>query len=549
MKILKRYLSVILTIIIISIIFSGCVEKKEDINTINQNNRYLMYDIGNLPENLSKTDMDVSRIRDLERVLFQGLVYEKEDSNDTGSIGYGLAKSCDISKDGLVYTFTLKDNIKWNDGSYITAEDFVDFFKGILSQDYDSVYRYELRCIYGVSDFINHNKDFSAVAITAPKDNILQIRLNYQSPHFLQLLTQPIYGLRKIDSNIANWKKNYKDIKYSGAFSIKKIESNGNILLNKNKNYVFENEVKSNQIALTTNKNGSAYSLADFETYNNLDIFLNPPSTEVDRLKAKKEAAVFPKFSVKGLFFNFNSNTSASNYNFRRGVQLSIDRNQLIDNIVGDYGEALTSYFPKEMNSSPINNGKVDNYNKNEALKYFKASNYNKNDIIRFVYVDNDTNRKVCEKIIKMINDTISKAENDSDGGIVSNVKFQLQGYSIKDINEVIKSNNYDMYLGDYNINYNNIMSFLETWKSNSPYNIYGFKDIAYDDMMYTGNVTEDLNKKYEVYNKCIDELKDRVPVIPLYSKNTIACSKTSVQGLKLNKFGNVLIESLKEDN
>ncbi|AJA47441.1 ABC-type oligopeptide transport system, periplasmic component [Clostridium pasteurianum DSM 525 = ATCC 6013] len=545
MKILKRYLSIILIIIIISIIFSGCVEKKEDINTINQNNRYLMYDIGSLPEDLSKTDMDVLRVRDIERVLFQGLVYEKENSKD--GIGYALAKSCDISKDGLVYTFALKDNIKWNDGSPITAQDFVDFFKDILSQDYDSVYRYELKCIYGVSDFIDHNKDFSAVAITAPKDNILQIRLNYPSPHFLQLLTQPMYGLRKIDSNIINWKKNYKYIKYSGAFFIKNIEGNGNILLNKNKNYVFKSDVKSNQIVLTTNKNGSAYSLADFETYNNLDIFLNPPSTEVDRLKSKGEAAIFPKLSVKGLFFNFNSNTAVSNYNFRKAVQLSMDRNELIDNVVGDYGEALTSYLPREMNSSPIDNSKVDNYNKSEALKYFKESNYNKNNVIRFVYVDNDTNKKVCENIIKMINYTISNEGSNSDTGAIGNVKFQLKGYSLKDINEVIKNNNYDMYLGDYNINYNNIMSFLEIWKSNSPYNIYGFKDIAYDDLIYTGNVAEDLNKKYEVYNKCIEELKNRIPVIPLYSKNTIACSKTSVQSLNLNEFGNVLIEKLQE--
>ncbi|WP_010234495.1 ABC transporter substrate-binding protein [Clostridium arbusti] len=542
MKIMKKYLSIILIVISILIAFSGCVEKKEDVSTVKQNNSYLMYDIGSLPDDLSKTDLDSSRVKDLERVLFQGLVYEKEDNNGSSSIDYALAKNCDISKDGLVYTFTLKDNVKWSNGTDITANDFVNFFKGVLSQNYNSVYRYELKCINGVSDFTSGSKDFSAVAITAPEKNVLQIRLNYPSPYFLQLLSQPMYGLRKIDNNITKWKSNYEKMDYSGAFYIKKVESNGNILLSKNSNYVFKNLVKSNNIILATNKNGSAYSLADFETYNNVDIFLNPPSTEVERLKDKKEATVFPTLSVKGIFFNFNSNNSVSNYNFRKGISLSIDKNSLQNNIMAYYGKTISSYFPENMNSSQIKNINIASNSQEEALKYFNDSNYKSGSVIKFIYVDKDNNRKICENIIKMINETMAKNNKDE---AAKSIKFQLEGYSSSDINEVIKSNKYDMFLGEYNINYNNPMSFLEFWSSKSPYNKYGFKDIQYDDLMFTGDITKDLSKKNDIYNKCIDELMSDMPVIPLYSKNTIVCSKESIEGLKLNKFGNLLIENL----
>lgn len=542
MKILKKYLSVILIGISILITFSACVEKKEDISTVNENNSYIMYDMGNLPDDLSTTDLDSSRVKDLERVLFQGLVYEKEESNGSSSIDYALAKKCDISKDGLVYTFTLKDNIKWSNGSDITAEDFVDFFKGVLSQKYNSVYRYELKCVNGVSDFISGSKDFSSVAITAPEKNVFQIRLNYPAPYFLQLLSQPMYGLRKIDDNITKWKSNYENMNYSGAFTIKKIESNGNILLSKNSNYIFENLVKSSNIILSTNKNNSAYALADFETYNNDDIFLNPPSTEVERLKDKNQVAVFPSLSVKGIFFNFNSNNSVSNFNFRKSINSSVDRDALENNIVEDYGKTLSSYFPKNMNFAQIKNINIADNSQQEALKYFNDSDYKSGSVIKFIYVDEDDNKKVCENIVKMINETMAK---NNKAGAAKSIKFQLEGYSSDDINEVIKSNDYDMYLGEYNINYNNPMSFLELWKSNSPYNRYGFKDIAYDDLMYTGDVTKDLSKKYDIYNKCINELMNNIPVIPLYSMNTIVCSRASVDGVKLNKFGNVLIENL----
>lgn len=36
-----------------------------------------------------------------------------------------LAKSVEVSEDGLTYTATLRDDLKWSDGSALTAEDFV----------------------------------------------------------------------------------------------------------------------------------------------------------------------------------------------------------------------------------------------------------------------------------------------------------------------------------------------------------------------------------------------------------------------------------------
>ena len=43
----------------------------------------------------------------------------------TGALKPDLAKKLEISKDGKTYTATLRDNLKWSDGSKLTAEDFV----------------------------------------------------------------------------------------------------------------------------------------------------------------------------------------------------------------------------------------------------------------------------------------------------------------------------------------------------------------------------------------------------------------------------------------
>lgn len=42
-----------------------------------------------------------------------------------GNAALALAKSIDVSKDGLTYTVTLRDNLKWSNGDRLTAKDFV----------------------------------------------------------------------------------------------------------------------------------------------------------------------------------------------------------------------------------------------------------------------------------------------------------------------------------------------------------------------------------------------------------------------------------------
>ena len=73
--------------------------------------------------------------------LFEGLV--TGDPHDLHPIP-GLAKSWDVSPDGLVYTFHLRDGIRWSDGAPITVDDFVQSYKRILTPQLGSEYSYLL---------------------------------------------------------------------------------------------------------------------------------------------------------------------------------------------------------------------------------------------------------------------------------------------------------------------------------------------------------------------------------------------------------------------
>ena len=76
--------------------------------------------------------------------MAEGLVRQNAD----GEIleGSGLAESWEISEDGTVYTFTLRD-ATWSDGTPITADQFVYHWEKVLNPASASMYAYMLYVI------------------------------------------------------------------------------------------------------------------------------------------------------------------------------------------------------------------------------------------------------------------------------------------------------------------------------------------------------------------------------------------------------------------
>ena len=82
--------------------------------------------------------------------LTEGLV--AEDPVDLHPVP-GTAERWEISKDGKVYTFFLRDNAKWTNGDPVTANDFVQSFKRILTPELASKYAYMLFVMEGAESY------------------------------------------------------------------------------------------------------------------------------------------------------------------------------------------------------------------------------------------------------------------------------------------------------------------------------------------------------------------------------------------------------------
>lgn len=275
--------------IVISLFFFFDIEQ-DDIKDTSNN---IVYSVDNIPTNLEKASELTIRDSDIICATSIGLV----NKDDNGNIISSLAKSISVSENGIEYNFEISDKAYWSDGSKITAQDIINFFKDLLLVENEESISAALD-IYGAYYYRINKSDFdTTVAMTSDGNNI-KIRLNKQNDNFLNELTKPIYRLR---DNLSLWNniiENYKNIKYSGTYNISYLSAERMILSSNDKS-------KSN-IEFIKDKN-KELAMAAFEI-GDRDIILDPPKSQVLRLDEEGKLLTFSQ--DKGLYVRINDNLS-----------------------------------------------------------------------------------------------------------------------------------------------------------------------------------------------------------------------------------------------
>jgi oligopeptide transport system substrate-binding protein len=136
----------------------------------------------------------------------------------------GQAESWDISEDGLVYTFHLRDGIQWSDGTPVTAADFEYAFRRLFDPATASEYAYLQYPIKGGSEISDGSMapDSADFGVKAIDDKTLEITLEGPTPYFLQALTHyTAYPVPRhvVEEHGDNW-TNVENVVGNGPFNI-----------------------------------------------------------------------------------------------------------------------------------------------------------------------------------------------------------------------------------------------------------------------------------------------------------------------------------------
>jgi oligopeptide transport system substrate-binding protein len=103
----------------------------------------------------------------------------------------GVASSWEISDDRLVYTFHLRPDARWSDGSPVTSEDFLVSWKRILSPKIGAEFAYLVyNYVKGAKDYYDgKTSDFSTVGFRAPDPRTIIVTLKNPTPYLLRIIS------------------------------------------------------------------------------------------------------------------------------------------------------------------------------------------------------------------------------------------------------------------------------------------------------------------------------------------------------------------------
>jgi len=135
---LKRIFATALTVALSLSVLAGCGKKDEGSTAAAE--QIVRYNLGANPKTL---DPALNSAVDGAIVLvnaFEGLM--KLDEKDQPVAG--VAESYEVSADGLTYTFKLRKDAKWSDGSQVTAGDFEYAWKRALDPATAAEYAYQM---------------------------------------------------------------------------------------------------------------------------------------------------------------------------------------------------------------------------------------------------------------------------------------------------------------------------------------------------------------------------------------------------------------------
>ncbi len=275
--------------------------------------------------------------------------------NFVGLVGYdktgALAPMCAaeiptavVAEDGkTTYTFTLRDDLKWSDGSALTAEDFVYSWKRAADPATAADYGYMFDVIDGYAE--------GNLNVTAVDAKTLQVVLTTNVPYFMELCAFPTYMPVKKDVVEANgeaWATKAETYIGNGAYKVTSF-TQAELVLEKNENYWDADSIVSDKITFAFNDDDSSL-LANYK--NGSYLFIDSvPQDEIATLEKEYPNEYFVEGQLGTYYVSFNVNdkalegfTEEEKADIRHALGLMIERNYVCTDI-GQAGQVPAAGF------------------------------------------------------------------------------------------------------------------------------------------------------------------------------------------------------------
>lgn len=440
--------------------------------------------------------------------LFEGLVIH----DVKGAVVPGVAKSWEISPDGLIYSFQLRDDAKWSDGTPVTAQDFVYSLRRIMDPANAAPYANVLFPIKNAEEISNGKLPKEELGVAAPDAHQLQIILKAPTAYFLQLLTHNT-ALPLQQKSVEKYGDKFTapgNLVSNGAYQLASYTPNDKLVMKKNPYFHDAASVKIDQVNWLPFENRSS-CMRRFEA-GEVQICSDITADQMDYVRKNFGAQVHLAPELGSYFLDIKGadGSPLKDQRVRRAISMAIDREFLASEVWR--GTMLPSYsiVPPGV-ANYVDGGVQQDYANEDILDR-----------------EDEAKRLLAEAGVKPDSLTVQLSYNTSENhkNVMAAITDMLRNIGIKAKSEEMEGTTYFNYLrqgGEFDIardgwlaDYSDPQSFLFLYKSNSSFNYSKWSNKTYDDLLEKAAVTTDLRQRALLLADAERLLLKEQPIVPL---------------------------------
>lgn len=471
--------------------------------------------------------------------VFEGLT----DVMPDGEVVPAGAESWEVSEDGLVYTFKLREDAVWSNGDPVVADDYVYGWLRVLNPDTASQRANFMYVVEGAEEYNVGGGKPEDVAIQALDDYTFEVTLKDPTVYFTELLA--MYTFLPVNRTVVEANPQWaaelnEDYVSNGAFDLAEWTLNSHVVLTKSDTYWDRENVALDRVNMQITE--SASTLTSDYIAGNFD-FLGAPYGEVslDSIEAFKADGTLQSEPYSAVYY-YTINTTdpdMANVNIRKALASAIDRQSIVDNITKGGQIPATAFVPTIIPGFE------------EDMNYFEDADYDQAREYLAVGLEELGKSDPSELDIAL-------SINTSEAHAVIAQAIQENWSRELGVNVTIDNTEWQVYLDrltqkDYQVGrigwtgkFNDAMTYLGIFETaETGNNDTGWEDPAYTELISLATSELDEAKRLEYLKEAEAILMDAMPIIPIYFYSNDYVQKPEVQGMEYDSVGRINLKNV----
>ena len=449
--------------------------------------------------------------------------------DENGEIEYRAAESYEVNDDSTVWTFHLREDALWSDGTPVTSADFMNTITRALDPASGSGYANYLFPIENAEAIYNSEADMDSLGVETPDEHTLIFRLAEPCVYFLDLLRLPVYTpscSEYADSVDSGWDRDPETSLSNGPFCLAEYVPDQYFVLEKNENYWNADAVKLDTI--TYRFFDDTQSMANAYEAGEADVATSLSSTVMEAYEGTDDLFVTDQIATRYIYMNLNVEP-LNDVRVREAINLAINREELCQIVGSDTEPAynLVAKYMKDKNTGEYFVDEADQPFEEDVAKaqelLAEAGYPNGEGFPELTYnyptleMDSDTAQVIQEQLKENLNITINLEAQE----LQANYSTRYAG-------------DFDLCRMNWTADFADPYTYLSMLLSNSTYNCSGINDMEYDSIVAASNSESDPAKRSELLHQAEQlAVGEQFYIIPLFAMKSVNLVNPDITGIR----------------